>query len=95
MSQNMEILKTMLHSWSDEEVSKAWSLIAEEGNKRRAMTTKNMRSKLREGDIVSFSGRKSGSVTGTIVRVKRKKAIVSVPPGRNWDVPLSMLKKVN
>ncbi len=94
MSQNMEILKTMLHSWSDEEVSEAWSLIAEEGSRRRDNSTRNMRYSLKAGDTVSFSGRKAGSVTGTIVRVKRKKAIVSVPPGRNWDVPLSMLKKV-
>ena len=27
-------------------------------------------------------------------RVKRKKAIVKVAGSRNWDVPLSMLKKV-
>jgi hypothetical protein len=45
------------------------------------------------GDRVSFSGR-AGLTEGTIVRVKRKKAIVSVDTGGrpgNWDVPLGML----
>ncbi len=42
------------------------------------------------GDRVSFDGR-GGYTEGTIVRVKRKKAIVDVGIGRNWDVPLGML----
>jgi hypothetical protein len=45
------------------------------------------------GDRVKWSGRR-GEQVGTIVRVKRKKAIVSVNEGRrpgNWDVPLGML----
>jgi hypothetical protein len=43
------------------------------------------------GDKVSFNGRR-GYTEGTIVRVKRKKAIVKVDGDyRNWDVPLNML----
>ena len=45
------------------------------------------------GDRVSFDGRQ-GHTVGTIVRVKRKKALVSVDKGLrpgNWDVPLGML----
>jgi len=54
------------------------------------------------GDKVSFNGRR-GYTEGTIVRVKRKKAIVAVPATGgselsramtgtiNWDVPLNML----
>jgi len=48
------------------------------------------------GDRVSFNGRR-GYTEGTIVRIKRKKAIVSVDEGRspgNWDVPLGMLTSV-
>ena len=45
------------------------------------------------GDKVSWSGR-NGYTEGTIVRVKRKKAICDVGFGRNWDVPLSMLTAV-
>ena len=88
----MNILKTMLHTWTDEEVQLAWSLIAAEGEKRRNKRTQSARYSLRAGDKVTFNGRR-GQVSGTIVRVKRKKAIVSVNGGHNWDVPLSMLKK--
>lgn len=92
--ENMDILKTMLLTWSDSQVTKAWQLIADEGNRRRESASQQMRYTLKAGDKVSFSGAKSsGLVMGTIVRVKRKKAIVSVTGSRNWDVPLSMLKK--
>jgi len=46
---------------------------------------------LSEGDRVSWTGR-SGYTEGTIVRVKRKKAICKVDGAwTNWDVPLNML----
>ena len=48
---------------------------------------------LRAGDQVSWNGR-GGYTEGTIVRVKRKKAICDVGTGRNWDVPLSMLTAI-
>ena len=44
----------------------------------------------KEGDKVTWNGR-NGLAHGTIVRVKRKKAICDVGLGRNWDVPLGML----
>lgn len=94
MSTNMDILKTMLHTWSDDEVTEAWRLIAAEGKVRRERAASNARSSLRTGDKVYFEGNRSGKCYGTIVRVKRKKAIVQVAGSRNWDVPLSMLKKV-
>ena len=43
------------------------------------------------GDKVSWDGRR-GYTEGTIVRVKRKKAIVNTGEFRNWDVPLNMLR---
>jgi hypothetical protein len=51
-----------------------------------------MKSTLKEGDQVYFDGR-SGRCNGKVVKIKRKKALVEVS-GRNWNVPLSMLKKV-
>ena len=90
--ENMDILKTMLLTWSDEQVSEAWNLIASEGNRRRDIRSKNMKSTLKEGDQVYFDGR-SGRCNGKVVKIKRKKALVEVS-GRNWNVPLSMLKKV-
>tara|TARA_B000000557_G_scaffold198404_1_gene163678 strand:- start:202 stop:486 length:285 start_codon:yes stop_codon:yes gene_type:complete len=93
MSTNMDILKTMLLTWTDEEINEAWRLIAKEGNMRRDRATTHARSHFRAGDKVFFEGNRSGACHGTIVRVKRKKAIVQVG-GRNWDVPLNLLKKV-
>ena len=90
--QNMDLLKTMLLTWTDEEIKQAWALIAEEGKLRTKQKTAKNKGALRAGDTVSFSGRKAGSVSGVIVRVKTKKAIVAVA-GQNWDVPLSMLTK--
>jgi hypothetical protein len=94
MSTNMDILKTMLLTWTDEEITEAWRLIAAEGKMRKERATSHARSSLQAGDKVYFEGNRSGKCYGTIVRVKRKKAIVQVPGSRNWDVPLSMLKKV-
>ena len=88
----MNILETMLLTWSDEDVSQAWKLIAAEGKQRQNRRSGNMRYTLKNGDKVSFSGR-NGYQVGKIVRVKRKKAIVEVS-NRNWDVPLAMLKIV-
>jgi len=48
---------------------------------------------LQAGDKVSWNGR-GGYTEGTIVRVKRKKAICDVGAGRNWDVPLNMLTAI-
>ena len=48
---------------------------------------------LKAGDRVSWTGR-NGYTEGTIVRVKRKKAICDVGYRRNWDVPLGMLTAV-
>jgi len=54
----------------------------------RAATLK--RFELNAGDKVSFNGRR-GYTEGTIVRIKRKKAIVAVDGSGRWDVPLNML----
>ena len=68
--------------------------ISKEGTARRNKKTEDARFSLKAGDKVFFEGSRSGPCHGTIVRVKRKKAIVKVPGSRNWDVPLSMLTKV-
>jgi hypothetical protein len=61
---------------------------------RRNFDTALKRRTLSEGDRVSWSGR-FGHTEGTIIRIKRKKAICSVGHGRNWDVPLNMLSKLD
>ena len=93
-NENIEIFKTMLLTWNDDQVSQAWTLIGEEGKQRQTRRMQKMKHTLTQGDKVSFQGRKgAGLVTGTIVRIKTKKAIVEVS-GQNWNVPLGMLKKV-
>jgi len=42
------------------------------------------------GDNVSFNGRR-GFMTGKILKIKVKKAIISID-GQRWDVPLTMLE---
>jgi len=89
----MKILKTMLMTWSDDQVTEAWHLISEEGKRRRVEKNKRLKQDLRPGDKVTWS---CGTKQGTIVRTKYKKAIVS-QKGRshNWDIPFHMLTKVN
>ena len=58
----------------------------------RAAKTQSMRSQLKEGDKVSWAGKK-GIQTGVVTEVKRKYAHVSTN-SQNWRVPMSMLKVV-
>jgi preprotein translocase subunit YajC len=83
----------MLHTWSDEEVTLAWGMIADEGKRRKKVKTQKLKGTLRSGDKVEFASAKMGTCKGKIVRVKTKNAIVEVK-GQNWNVPMSMLTKV-
>lgn len=49
---------------------------------------------LRLGQTVSFHSRKSGPVFGTLIKVNRKTVIVASEDGRQWKVPISMVKPV-
>ena len=93
MTENLNILHTMLHTWSDEEVSEAWQMIADEGKRRKQVKTKKLKGILREGDAVEYQSRRSGLTTGTIIKVKTKNAVVEAN-GQRWNVPMSMLTKV-
>jgi len=67
--------------------------VCDELKARRNRAANLKRFTLKAGDKVSWSG-KRGYYEGTIVRVKRKKAIIDTGPGLNWDVPLNMLTAV-
>jgi len=62
---------------------------------RRNRDARKKRYEFKAGDKVTWNGR-NGHTEGTIVRVKRKKAICAVNgdtySNRNWDVPLNMLE---
>jgi hypothetical protein len=94
MTESLKILDTLLHSWTDKEVTQAWSMIAAEEARRKKLKTFDNKMRLSKGHKVSFVGKKLGPVTGEVIRVKYKKALINVS-GQTWDVPLSMLTKVN
>ena len=84
---------------SDAEFQEAFEIMCNERNTRRDKRMLTNKSALRRGSIVEWSGTKSGSCTGEVVKVKTKKAIVKqTSSGRhqntNWDIPMSMLKVV-
>ena len=101
MNNNVQVFRTMALTLNDADFEAAFEIMCQERNLRREKRmTENKRS-LRVGSIVEWSGSKSGSCTGEVVRVKTKKAIVKQTNGgnlrhngTNWDIPMSMLKVV-
>jgi hypothetical protein len=89
------MFKTMEHS----EIMECYDMLGAETRLRRDIKAAQNKRALRVGSVVEWSGRKSGSCTGEVVRVKRKKCIVKqTSPARlgtgNWDIPMSMLTVV-
>lgn len=93
MTDTLNILHTMLHTWTDEEVSEAWKMIANEGKRRQQTRIREIKSTLCVGDKVEYQSQPHGTTTGRIIKVKRKKALVDVN-GKTWNVPMSMLTKI-
>ena len=82
---------TNLVDLTSDELSTLNRAVCSELKSRRSAESARKRFLFKTGDKVSWSGR-LGYTEGTIVRVKRKKAIVDVDGEfRNWDVPLNML----
>jgi len=83
---------------TDDELRKINAAVIDQLKFNRNADAVAKRHTLTAGDRVQFIGRR-GKMIGTIKRVKRKKAIVSVDasdsrfPG-NWDVPLGMLSAI-
>ena len=89
------MFKTMDHS----EIMECYDMLGKETRMRRDLKAAQNKRELKVGSIVEWSGRKSGSCTGEVIRVKRKKCIVKqTSPARivggNWDIPMSMLTVV-
>ena len=91
-----DIVKNVLSNtdqFTDEELRAINTAVINQLKSNRNQQAAVNRAAFQAGDRVKFNGR-TGLTEGTIVRVKRKKAIVSVDEGRlpgNWDVPLGML----
>ena len=90
----IEVLETSRLTMSDDDLAIAIGLMNAERKLRRDRASSKNRNMLKSGDPVTFmNSRTNARMTGEIVRVKTKKAIVRVAGG-NWDVPLSMLSAV-
>lgn len=62
----------------------------------RAQTGRNTIRELKVGDTVTFTGRRSKTVTGTVVKIKIKNVVVSDNSTQTrWNVPASMLTVVS
>ena len=100
MKDNVKIFQAMAITLNDEDFEAAFQLMREERNVRRELRMAHNKVKLREGSLVEWTGSKSGTCTGEVIKVKRKKAIVKQVTGLgrhqgiNWDIPMSMLKVV-
>ncbi len=101
MNNNVQVFRTMALTLSDADFEAAFQLMCEERNDRRQRRMMNNKITLKPGVIVEWTGGKSGSCTGEVVKVKTKKAIVKQTGGghprhlnTNWDIPMSMLKVV-
>jgi len=89
----IEVLQTARFTMSDDDLNKVCDLLSKERKLRRERASSKNRYTLKSGDKVSFMNADNRTMTGEIVRVKIKKAIIRVGGG-NWDVPLSMLSAV-
>ena len=80
----------MISGMNETELSKLNQAVCSEIRSKRNQEARKKRFLFNTGDKVSWNGRR-GCTEGTIIRVKRKKAIISVSGHGQWDVPLSML----
>ena len=79
-----------LHSLTESELRSLNYAVCDQLKQVRNAESARKRRLLAVGDEVSFTGR-NGYTRGTIVRVKRKYALVSVG-GTTWNVPINMLE---
>jgi len=99
MNNNVEIFRTMALTLDDADFEAAFNIMMSERDGRREKRYRQNRNKLERGSVVEWTGSKSGSCTGEVVKVKTKKAIVKQTStgrsqGQNWDIPMSMLRVV-
>ncbi len=95
MSDALSVFHTMSKTLDDRELREAINILCSERTTRGERKTNENRYLLKVGDKVEWTGR-MGASTGTVVKVKRKKAIVKEDKmlGR-WDIPMSMLTRIS
>ncbi len=95
-NEKTNVFNTLAATLSDIELTEAISILASENRRRQGDQLLTMKSSLSVGDKVEwYSNRYKEVKTGTVLRVKTKKAIVEETQMlQNWDIPMGMLKKV-
>jgi len=97
---SVELCKTIAKTMSDSELARGWRVLYDEHQKRAEGIAIKNKSTLYTGDRVEWEAR-GNVITGTIDRVKRKKALVwadlNGKPSKTerWDIPLGMLTKIS
>jgi hypothetical protein len=97
---SVALCKTLATTMSDSELAQGWRILYEEHQKRAEGIAARNKISLRRGDRVEWM-HQSGLMTGTVDRVKRKKALVwqdlngRPDKSQRWDIPLGMLTKVS
>ncbi len=95
-SEKTNVFNTLAVTLSDMELSEAISILVNERKRRQGDQLLTMKSSLSVGDKVEWYSGRSGDVkTGTVMKVKTKKAIVEETQMlQRWDIPMGMLKRV-
>ena len=97
---SVELCKTLATTMSDHDLARGWRILYEEHQKRAENIAAQNKVTLTRGDRVEWM-QPTGVITGTVDRVKRKKALVwqdlngKPDKSQRWDIPLGMLTKVS
>jgi|TARA_R110001583_G_scaffold5598_8_gene30094 hypothetical protein len=102
MTDSLSIIRTYSQTLTDSELAEAWRILYDEHQQRGEANAKTLKYTLHAGDQVEWTGRGGVIRTGEVVRVKRKKVIVSEHlagkkvkyDASRWDIPLAMLRKI-
>lgn len=95
-SEKTNVFNTLAATLSDMELSEAINILVSERKQRQGNQLLTMKSSLSVGDKVEWYSSRFGKVkTGTVLKIKTKKAIVEETSMlQNWDIPMGMLKRV-
>jgi len=97
---SVALCKTLSQTLSDDELAMGWRILYEEHQRRADRIASKNKVVLKSGDRVQWLSQKEIQ-TGTVDRVKRKKAFVfrdlngKPSKGERWDIPLGMLTKIS
>jgi len=97
VNEKLNVFNTLAHTLNEYELTEAINMLVVERRRRQGDQLLEMKNVLSAGDMVEwFSGRSKKVMTGRVVKVKTKKAIVEeISMLQRWDIPMGMLKIIN